>query len=304
MCLRRTIDDNLGVQSDAYFMKFFSDNMLPSWGQLDTWVQRVYRFKEEMEEGGYVSRWAINQDTLGIVQKTHNGVQTYRFEANIHRINVATLKTELLVIGMFPSDCTLDLCFVADHHNALEDNKPLSFYEGQKFTDVWLEVPKVDYEDEISIPDFGCELALTYQPQDPKRIMRSIKDKGQAPAPDPSLERALDIMEGGAVPTITERMEQVGQLTFRLMQATEAGTGRDILHLHLKGKNSTSGAEILDNLEDLEKLEDERRQTLKRALRFRNGNQIPSEESEKGSRVGHEESFMAETYQRIDFNCS
>jgi hypothetical protein len=29
-CLRRTIDDDLGVQSEAYFMKFSSDNMLPS----------------------------------------------------------------------------------------------------------------------------------------------------------------------------------------------------------------------------------------------------------------------------------
>ncbi len=92
-----------------------------------------------MEEGGYVSRWTTNQDTLGIVQRTHNGVQTYRFEANLHRISVATLKTELLVTGMFPSDCTLDLYFGADRHNALEDNKPLSFYEGQNFRDVWLE---------------------------------------------------------------------------------------------------------------------------------------------------------------------
>jgi hypothetical protein len=75
MCLRRTIDDDLGVQSDAYFMKFFSDNMLPSWGQLDTWVQRVYRFEEEIEKGGYVSRWAINQDTLGLVRRTHDGVR-------------------------------------------------------------------------------------------------------------------------------------------------------------------------------------------------------------------------------------
>ena len=84
-------------------------------------------------------------------------------------------------------------------------------------------VQKVDYEDEISTPDFGCELVPTYQPQDPKRTMRSIKDKSQASAPDPSLKRALEIMEGSAVPTITERMEQVGQLIFRLMQATEAG---------------------------------------------------------------------------------
>jgi hypothetical protein len=151
---------------------------------------------------------------------------------------------------------------------------------------VWLEVRKVDYEDEISTLDSGCELALTYQPQDRKRTMRSIKDKSQASAPDPSLERAPEIMEGSTVPKITERMEQVGQLTFRLMQATEAGRGRDILHLHLKGRKSTSGAEILDNLEDLEKLEDEKRQTLKQAFRFRNGNQIPSEESEKGSRGG------------------
>jgi hypothetical protein len=174
-CLSRTIDDDLGVQSEAYFMKFFSNSMLPSWGKRDTWIQRVCRFKEEREEGGHISRWAINQDTLGIVQRTRNGIETHRSEANLHRISVAILKTELLVIGMFPSDSTLDLYFGADRHNALEDDKPFSFYEGQNFRDMWLEVRKVDHEDEISTTDLGCELALTYQPRDPKRSMRSIK---------------------------------------------------------------------------------------------------------------------------------
>ena len=184
-CLRRTIDDDLGVQSEAYFMKFFNDNMLPSWGKRDTWIQRVYRFKEERGEGGDITRWAINQDTRGLVQRTSNGIETYRFEANLHRTSVAILKTELLVIGMFPSDSTLDLYFGADRHNALEDDKPLSFYEGQNFRDMLLEVRKVDHEDEISTTDLGCELALTYQPRDPKRSMRSIKDKSRAYAPDP-----------------------------------------------------------------------------------------------------------------------
>lgn len=294
--LRRTIDDDLGVQSEAYFMKFFSDNMLPSWGKRDTWIQRVYRLKEEREEDGDISRWAINQDTLGVVQRTHNGIETYRFEANLHRTSVAILKTELLVIGMFPSDSTLDLYFGADRHNALEDDKPLSFYEGQNFRDLWLEVRKVDHEVEISTPDLGSELAFTYQPRYPKRSMRSIKDKSRAYATDPSLKRTLEIMEGSAVPTIKERMERIGQLASRLMQATEAGGGRDILHPHLKGRKSTSGAEILDNLEDVEELEEERRQTLKRALRSGNGNQMPSEELDEGIRRGHEESFMADTY--------
>jgi hypothetical protein len=111
-------------------------------------------------------------------------------------------------------------------------------------------------------------------------------------------------MEGSAVPTITEGMERIGQLASRLMQATEAGGGRDILHPHLKGRKSTSGAEILYNLEDLEELEEERRQTLKRALRIGNGNQMPSEELDEGIPRGHEESFMADTYQRIGSNCS
>jgi hypothetical protein len=278
--------------------------MLPSWGKRDTWIQRVYRFKKEREEGGDVSRWAINQDTLGMVQSTYNGVETYRFEANLHRTSVASLKTELLVIGMFPSDSFLDLYFGADRHNALEDDKPLSFYEDQSLRDMWLEVRKVDFEDEISKPDCGCELALTYQPRDSKRSMRSLKDKSQASAPDPSLKRTLDIMEGKVIPTITERMEQVGQLTSQLIQAIEAGGGRDILHPRFKGRKSTSGAEIMDNLEDLEELVGERRQNLKRTLRVGNGNQVSSEDEDEGIPREHEESFMADRYQRIDSNSS
>ncbi len=171
---------------------------------------------------------------------------------------------------------------------------------------MWLEVLKVDHEDVITTPGLGYELALTYQPRDPKRSMRTRKDKSRAYAPDPSLKCTFEIIEGSRVPTISERMDRIGQLASRLMKATEAGGGREILRPHSKGRKSTSGPEILDNFEDFEDFEEERRQTLKPAWRFRNENwdQMSNEESDKGIPRGHEESFMAHTYQCIDSNCS
>jgi hypothetical protein len=290
-------DEDLTKWSEADFMAFFSASKLPTWGSRDTWEQRVCRFRKEEEAGGEVSRWAINQDALGIVLRTRNGVEIYRFEANLRRTSVAILKTELLVIGMFPSDSILDLYFGPDRQNALEDDKPLSFYEGKTFRDMWLEVRRAEFDDGRLNAD---EEPLVYEPPTPVRKVSSVR----CTAPDPSLKRTYDIMEGNVAPTITERMQQVGQLASRLIQATEAVGRRDILHTYLKGRKSTSGAEMLDDLEDLEELQEEEREALKRAIVGGKENEVPSDDEDDGVPRGHESSYMAEMYRSIDPHCA
>jgi hypothetical protein len=120
------------------------------------------------------------------------------------------LKTELLAIGMFPSDSILDLYFGPDRQNALEDDKPLSFYEGRSFRDMWLETRTAKSGDGDGPPD---EEPLVYEPPAPVRKISSVRST----AHDPSLKRRYDIMEGNVASTITERMQQVGQLASRLI---------------------------------------------------------------------------------------
>jgi hypothetical protein len=296
-------EDDVTKWTKADLMAFFSKNKLPTWGSRDTWEQRVLRFRDEETACGEVSRWAINQDALGIVLRTRGGVEVYRFEANPWRTSVAILKTELLAIGMFPSDSILDLYFGSDRQSALEDDKPLSFYEGKSFQDMWLEVRTADFDDEDDNSDVG-EQPIVYEPPALVRRTNYAKGNNQMPAPDPSLKRTYDIMEGNVAPTITERIQQVGQLASRLMQATEAGGGREILHPHLNGRKSTSGAEILDNLENMEEVQEQRRGALKRAVGGGKENEVPSDGGDGAIPRGHEGTFMAETYRSINSHCS
>ncbi|KAE9363440.1 hypothetical protein N431DRAFT_389312 [Stipitochalara longipes BDJ] len=294
---------DLSMWEKADFMVFFKNKKLPTWGTRDTWEQRLYRFEEDVDAGGKVSRWAINQDVLGVVLRTRNGVEIYRFEANPARTSVAILKTELLVIGMFPSDSNLDLYFGADRRNALDDDKPLSFYEGRSFKDLWLEVRPAEFDDEDSTSKVD-KTPIVYEPPAPMRKIKPVKGNNLVQKPDPSLKRTYDIMEGTVAPTITERMQQVGQLASRLTQVTEAGGGREMLHPHLKGRKSTSGAEMLDNLEDLEDLRAERMEALKQALEAGKENEVPSDGEDDGIPRGHESTYMAATYRSIEPHCS
>ena len=168
---------------------------------------------------------------------------------------------------------------------------------------MWLEVHSPNYDDEDDTPD-AEEQPIVYEPPAPVRRTNSANGNHQILAPDHSLKRTYDIMEGTVAPTITERMQRVGQLASRLTQATAAGGGREILHPHLKGRKSTSGAEMLDNLEDLEEVQEEKRQALKQALGSGKENEEPSDEEEDGIPRGHEGTFMAETYRSIDPRCS
>jgi len=293
---------DLSKWTECDFMVFFKNKKLPTWGTRDTWEQRLYRFEEEIEMGGNVSRWPINQDALGIVLRTHGGVETYRFEANPARTSVAILKTELLVIGMFPSDSSIDLYFGADRRNALEDDKPLSFYQGRNFKDLWLEVHPAEIDADCT-PE-ADKAPVVYEPPAPIRRIKSVKGQSLVRRPDPSLKRTYDIMEGSVAPTITERIQQIGQLASRLTQATEAGGGREILHPHLRGRKSTSGAEILDNLEDLEDLRAEKIEALKQTLGTGKENEAPSDDENDEIPRGHESTYMAATYRSIRPNCS
>jgi hypothetical protein len=67
----------------------------------------------------------------------------------------------------------------------------------------------------------------------------------------------------------------------------------------LKGRKSTSGVEMLDNLEDLE----EKREALEWAVRGWKENKVPSDEDD-GIPCGHESSYMAETYRSVDTHCA
>jgi hypothetical protein len=243
-------EDDMTKWTGADFMAFFSNNKLPTWGIRNTWEQRVLRFQEEKAEDGGVSRWAINQDALGVVLRTRGGVEIYRFEANPHRTSVAILKTELLARGMFQSDSILYLYFGSDRQNALEDDKPLSFYHGKSFNDMWLEVRTPDYDVEDDTVGIA-ERPIVYQALRLARRNNHGKSNHQVPAPDLSLKRTYDIMEGTVPRIVTERMQQVRQLASRLTQAIEAGGRREILHPHLQGRQSTSEAEKLDDPEKI-----------------------------------------------------
>ena len=281
-------------------MLFFKNKKLPTWGTRDTWEQRIYRFEEEVKIGGQLSRWAINQDALGVVLRTRDGVEIYRFEANPDRASVAILKTELLVIGMFPSDSIIDLYFGADRRNTLEDDKPLSFYQCRGLKDLWFVVRSAEVDDEDGTPELN-KTPIVYKSPALTRKTKPVNGNFVVEKPDPSLKRTYDVMKGTVAPTIAERILQIGQLASRLTQATDAGGGREILHPHLKGRKSTSGAEMLDNLEDLEDLREERMEALKLSL----GSGEENEEIEDvGVPKGHESTHMAAIYRSIQAQCS
>lgn len=225
--------------------------------------------------------------------RTRNGVELYRWVLNHHRTTVIALKTELLRNGEFPSNGIFNLYFGADRSIPLEDDKPLSFYEGQDFKDIWLELSMVDAYDNS---DDGDQ-PLIYQPPIPgKRKSPSNSSSKSPPKLDPSVKRSYDIMEGNAAPTITERMGQVGQTGSRLMQATEAGGGRELLQPHLKGRKSTSGGEMLDNLEDLDDEREEKEEALRQAVASAKGGNRDNPPDNDEIPRGSESSFMADTY--------
>jgi hypothetical protein len=310
-------DDDPRFWSEADFIAFFGSNKLPNWGTSETWIQRLIRFREEQTAGGNISRWEINQDSQGLVLRTRGDIEVYRWVANLHRTSVAGLKTAILFIGMFPSTSVLDLYFGADRQNALQDDKALSFYEGKNFRDIWLELQTSDSGDGEALPDME-EQPIVYHPPSPAKRRgpskstantrtNSGKDNPDKSGPKPSLKRSYDIMEGTTAPTITERMQQIGQVASRLTQATKAGGGRELLQPHLKGRKSRSGAEMLDNLEDLEEEQEEREKALRRAItgarctKNGNGNGLPNGDDDGYEDIpnGSGRSFMAKTYRSI-----
>jgi hypothetical protein len=221
--------------------------------------------------------------------------------------------------GKFPSNSILNLYFGADRSMALEGEKPLSFYEGKDFKDIWLVLNTADADDDEFNDD---NEPLVYQPPGPvkkkspsnssskspcKRAPKGNKSSTATPAADPSLKRAYDIMEGNAEPTITERMQHVGQTGSRLTKATEAGGGRELLQPHLKGRKSTSAVEMLDNLEDLEDEREEKNEALRQAIagaKGGNGNET-NETNDDDDDIPHgsESSFMADTFRSAKPDC-
>jgi hypothetical protein len=218
----------------------------------------------------------------------------------------------LLKNGEFPSNGILNLYFGADRSMPLEDEKPLSFYEGKDFKDIWLVLSTADADDDEFDDD---DQPLVYQPPRPgkkkspsnsssKSPPKGKKSSTGPPAVDPSLKRAYDIMEGNAEPTITERMQLVGQTGSRLTKVTEASGGRELLRPHLKGRKSTSAVEMLDNLEDLEDEREEKNEALRQAMagaKGGNGNEINDDDDDIPH--GSESSFMADTFRSAKPDC-
>ena len=271
-------DDDLPTWSDSDWMAFFRINKLPVWGNRRIWIQRHAAFEREKKYGLKGRRQEIGFDSIGVVDRSINGIETYAWDALLAGSSVQALKGALCEAGHFPSDCTLNLYFGNNRGMPLQDEKPLTFYEPVDWKNLTLEITRTSQADK---PDTKISEAeppvIYYKPKIPS-IPHWISGDGHgasitdsnSPIARPSkhprvpkdVQRIYDLTHNIAQPTVTELLESIHTRAQELTQIQHPLGARDVLRPHLKTVRSKSVVEMLDNLRDLEEVRGKRQRLI------------------------------------------
>ena len=212
-----------------------------------------------------------------------NGFEVYSFEAILGQSTIGALKSALFVAGNFPPEAVLSLYFVHDFMwKSLPDDKPLSEYSHQNWQTLRLKVarnsrggpgstlhnpmvmnapPKVHFN--TSISPTGDSIATAVEVPD-----LPVTTIGDEPTPADTLEamkakpeakHQIDVVVHNENPTFSDLLSSVGDRAPRLDQIVQAGGRFGNLQAP---RAATSGLAILEEVEDLEDEDAERRRGL------------------------------------------
>jgi hypothetical protein len=261
---------------------FCRQNELPDTGTKASLIIRAKRYLKERSRRGRTDRHP-QRDRIDI-----NGFEVYNFRAILGQSTVGALKSALFITGNFPSEATISLYFSNEFMwKPLPDDKPLNAYAHRDLQDLRLKVarsskrgpgstranpiiidapPKVRFSTPISlllgdsiatavgVPDFPV-ITIDDEPT-PADILQAMKA-------DPQVQHQIDVVLNNANPTFSDLLTSVGNCAPRLDQLVQAGGRFGNLQAP---RPATSGLAVLEEVEDLQDEETERRRRLRALL--------------------------------------
>ncbi|KAL2061643.1 hypothetical protein VTL71DRAFT_7020 [Oculimacula yallundae] len=267
--------------TDSDFLDFFRINNLPTWGSRRIWVERHAAFEREQIHG-LATRRDINYDSKGEIQRSIDLVEIYAWDAVLAGSSVQALKGALFEAGHFPSDATLDLYFGNDRQTALQDDKPLAYYETESWENLSLEITRTSPPDTTTAD--AEPPVLVYQPRlpaglviDPSRTNDAIEFGGaglgrrlgttgdassESPAQLPDIpqdvQRIYNLTHNLARPTVTEHLDSIHTRFSELTAILKPSGARDTLRPHLAAQHATSAVEMMDSYHDMIEVREDR----------------------------------------------
>jgi hypothetical protein len=220
--------------------RYIRDYQLQDWGNTACKRERVAR---HIFAGNH--KVGSSRDVPEITSRTLNGVETYLFTCNLDSTSIRSLHSSLFIEGLFPYDAELTLWRGNQVINTFENEDDtlatvLSHHPEGSFVDFQLQVTSSD--------NLAGKRAQTFH-HPPIYIPRNTQSVTANRYIDPALWRRANVVEGGTVATFRERWQMVQDFSGKLEKALCVNGGRDVLRPYKTGVRSTSGAEILDNLQ-------------------------------------------------------
>jgi hypothetical protein len=261
---------------------FCQQNDLPSTGTKTSLIIRTKRHKREQAKGVVHPRRPQHH------RLDANGFEVYSFRAILAESTVGSLKSALFVAGNFHPSATLSLYFGGSIFKPLRDDEALLTYNTPTpdWTTLRLKVaskwktgpgsspataidvdaprPKIKFSTPLPLPETSLASAAI-EPSFPVVTFGdqlTPLERAAAARADPKVQREAEVLLGGANPTFSELLTSIGNRAPKLDQMMLAG-GK----FQQVGRASRSGLEILEEVEDYEEGEEQRKKSLEALMK-------------------------------------
>ena len=260
---------------------FCQQNDLPSTGTKTSLIIRTKRYEREQAKGVVHPR-RVQRHRLDA-----NGFEVYSFRAILGQSTVGSLKNGLFIAGNFLPSAILSLYFAGSISQTLHDDQTLLTYNTPTtdWTTLRLKVaskrrgpgsslatainvdaphPKIKFSTPLSVR--GTTFASAARgPAFPVVTFGNELtplERAAAARADPKVQRKAEVLLGGANPTFSELLTSIGNRAPKLDQIMLAG-GK----FQLAGRVSRSGLEILEEVEDYQDGEEQRKRALEALMK-------------------------------------